>query len=259
MATTDERKQSFGSSVAEYDRTRPGFPESAVRWCLGQPDRPLVVCDLGAGTGKLSRTLLDLGHEVVAVEPDVRMLARLRTNLHGAPGLVETLVGTAEALPLGDGSVNAVIAGQAWHWFDQDAAGRELARVLRPGGIAAALWYGYDTSVDWVDRWTRLIGVDVMPVGKAMLATDTPRFGDWTGPVESAVFPHAQAMSPDDLIDRAASTSPVIALDPVDRERVLARITDLVATHPDLARKTVHMPYRIECFRAARRPHSGRS
>lgn len=259
MTTADERRQSFGSSVDAYDRTRPSFPAEAVRWCLGEPDRAFKVCDLGAGTGKLTRVLLELGHEVVAVEPDARMLDRLRDNLDGVPGLTATLPGTAEDLPLADGSVDAVIVGQAWHWFDQDAAGHELDRVLGPAGIAAALWYGYDTNVDWVDRWTRLIGIDVMPVGRAMLSTDVPQFGGWAGPVESAVFRHGQTMPPDDLIDRAASTSPVIALDPVARERVLGAVAELVATHPDLAQQEVAMPYVIECFRTARRSHSGRS
>jgi SAM-dependent methyltransferase len=259
VATAEERRQLFGSSVEAYDRTRPGYPVEAVRWCLGDPDTPLVVCDLGAGTGKLTRTLLELGHTVVAVEPDERMLARLRDNVADMPGLVGTFARPAEDLPVDDGSVDAVIAGQAWHWFDQDAVGRELDRVLRADGIASALWYGYDTSVDWVDRWTRIIGTDTTPVGRAMLATDVPLFGDWAGDLEEASFRHEQSMTPTDLVDRAASTSPVIALDPGERAAVLNRIAHLVATHPDLAGGTAAMPYEVECFRATRRPRGGRS
>ena len=93
------------------------------------------VLDLGAGTGKLTGTLLTLGAEVVAVEPDPAMLGELR----GALPAVRALSGSAETLPLPDESIDAVLAGNALHWFDMDVAGPEIARVLRPGGVLAGL------------------------------------------------------------------------------------------------------------------------
>jgi ubiquinone/menaquinone biosynthesis C-methylase UbiE len=86
------------------------------------------VLDLGARTGKLTATLAALGAEVMAVEPDPAMLTELRRALP----TVRALPGSAEAIPLPDASIDAVLAGNAMHWFDMDVAGSEIARVLEP-------------------------------------------------------------------------------------------------------------------------------
>ena len=143
------RAQSFGAAAQEYDRSRPTYPVEAVRAAL--PAGARRVLDLGAGTGKLTGVLLDLGLDVVAVEPDAGMRALL-------PGRAEALAGSAEDLPLPDGSVDAVLAGQAFHWFDRDRALPEMARVLRPGGTVGLLWNLRDTSVDWVRAVGRAVG-----------------------------------------------------------------------------------------------------
>lgn len=132
------RRQSFGAAAEVYDRTRPDYAAEAVAWCLEPAGlAPLRVADVGAGTGKLTAVVLALGHEVVAVEPDEDMLARLRGRLGGDDRL-STASGTAEDLPLPDEAVDAVVCRQAWHWFDEAVVGPEFARVLRPGGVAAA-------------------------------------------------------------------------------------------------------------------------
>jgi ubiquinone/menaquinone biosynthesis C-methylase UbiE len=104
------------------------------------------VLDLGAGTGKLTAVLLSLGADVTAVEPDPGMLAEFRRALPG----VRSLSGRAEAIPLPDASVDAVVAGQALHWFDMDRALPEIARVLVPGGVLAGLWNVDDDREEWV-------------------------------------------------------------------------------------------------------------
>lgn len=133
-AGATQQALSFGAVAEDYDRVRPGYPAGVVRWALG--DDPLRVVDLGAGTGKLTRVLLGQGHDVVAVEPDPRMRARLTAVSPGAT----VLAGTGEAVPLPDRSVDAVLVAQAWHWMDPLAASAELARVLRPGGVLVLLW-----------------------------------------------------------------------------------------------------------------------
>jgi SAM-dependent methyltransferase len=126
---------SFGAAAAAYAEHRPDYAQAAVRWALELAPGPRVL-DLGAGTGKLTATLVALGTEVIAVEPDPAMLAELRRELPAVPALP----GNAEAIPLPDASVDAVLAGNALHWFDMDIAGSEIARVLVPGGILAGLW-----------------------------------------------------------------------------------------------------------------------
>ena len=136
---------SFGAAAVAYAEHRPDYAGAAVRWALeAAPGRRVL--DLGAGTGKLTAGLLALGAEVTAVEPDPEMLGELRRALPD----VRALAGGAEAIPLPDGSVDAVVAGNAMHWFDMDVAGPEIARVLAPGGTLAGLWNVLDDRVDWI-------------------------------------------------------------------------------------------------------------
>jgi ubiquinone/menaquinone biosynthesis C-methylase UbiE len=125
----------FARSAAAYERGRPDYPRAAIEFLaarlgLGPGTR---VVDLAAGTGKLTRSLLATDSEVVAVEPVAEMRAAL-------PGEARALEGTAEAIPLPAGSAEAVAVGQAFHWFDGDAALAEIHRVLRPGGALALVW-----------------------------------------------------------------------------------------------------------------------
>jgi SAM-dependent methyltransferase len=120
-----ERRLVFGSAAADYAAHRPDYPGSAIAWALEHTPGPRVL-DLAAGTGKLTAGLLD--RDVVAVEPDPGMLEVLRADLPQ----VEALLGTAEDIPLPDASVDAVLVGQAVHWFDPARAWPEIARVLRP-------------------------------------------------------------------------------------------------------------------------------
>ena len=144
---------SFGAAATAYAEHRPDYAQAAVRWALEPAPGPRVL-DLGAGTGKLTATLVALGAEVIAVEPDPAMLAELRRALPA----VRALPGSAEAIPLPDASVDAVLAGNAMHWFDMNVAGPEIARVLEPGGILAGLWNVFDDRVDWVAGLERVSG-----------------------------------------------------------------------------------------------------
>ncbi len=150
-AETAERLRhgsSFGAAATAYAEHRPVYAGAAVEWAL-EPVRdrhPLRVADIGAGTGKLTAMLVRLGAAVTAVEPDPQMLAELRRTLPE----VRSVPGSAEELPLADASVDAVLAGQAMHWFDLDRALPEIARVLAPGGVLAGLWNVDDDRVGWV-------------------------------------------------------------------------------------------------------------
>ncbi|SDK50825.1 Methyltransferase domain-containing protein [Glycomyces sambucus] len=144
---------SFGAAANMYAEHRPDYAQAAVRWALAPAPGPRVL-DLGAGTGKLTATLIALGVDVVAVEPDPAMLTELRRSLPG----VDARSGSAEAIPLPDASVDVVLAGNAMHWFDMALAGPEIARVLAPGGILAGLWNVVDDQVEWVARLARVSG-----------------------------------------------------------------------------------------------------
>jgi ubiquinone/menaquinone biosynthesis C-methylase UbiE len=128
---------------------RPGYPDEAVAWVLESLPNSARILDLAAGTGKLTEAILRCGipaTSVLAVEPDAGMRAELRRRLPQ----IAVRPGSAEQIPADDGALNAVLVGQAFHWFDPDRALAEIARVLQPGGELAVLGNTEDDSVAWV-------------------------------------------------------------------------------------------------------------
>src|SRR5262249_38614175 len=157
------RAASFGAAASAYANLRPAPPEAAIDWALAPAQRlarrPANIRDLGAGTGKLTaqlarRTLHGAPPRVIAVDPDADMLAELERLLPD----VTAIAGRAEAIPLPDGSVDAVLAGQAAHWFELARAMPEIARVLATGGVFAGLWNADDDRAEWVAGLHHAIG-----------------------------------------------------------------------------------------------------
>ena len=154
-ARIDPMAQAFGAAAADYERARPSYPPEAIdalRTSVGIGPGARV-CDLAAGTGKLTRLLVTTGAEIIAVEPVEGMRAQLEEVLPE----IEVLDGTAEAIPLGDDSVDAVTVAQAFHWFKFEPALAEIHRVLKPGGSLAILFNQRDERVTWVKTWNDVI------------------------------------------------------------------------------------------------------
>ena len=229
-----ERAGSFGAAAEVYDRSRPSYPVDAVRWAL--PADARRVLDLGAGTGKLTAVLVDLGLDVVAVEPSAEMRARI-------PARAQVLGGSAERIPLPDASVDAVLAAQAFHWFDLDVALPEIARVLRPGGTLGVLWNERDESVPWVRAvWDLWGGEPERVVGGLQLAGN-----DQLSAPERAEFRHAQSLDADLLVDLVASRSALITMPEDERVEVLQRVRELAP-----ADEPFDLPYVLEAWRSVR-------
>jgi ubiquinone/menaquinone biosynthesis C-methylase UbiE len=228
-------EQGFGEAAARYERGRPGYPRGALehlgrRLELG-PGRTVI--DLAAGTGKLTRALLASGSEVIAVEPVAAMRGAL-------PKEATVLDGTAERIPVAAGAADAVTVGQAFHWFDGDAALAEIHRVLRPGGTLALLW-------------NRLVEEErVGRAFEALLARYRPgvptyRGDAWRaafertrlfGPLEERYFRNEQIVDADGMADRVGSMSFIASLPAAERERVLDGARALASPGP------VKIPYR---------------
>jgi SAM-dependent methyltransferase len=246
----EEQALSFGAAADEYDARRPSYPADAVVWAVG--DKPARVVDLGAGTGSLTRVLLELGHLVLPVEPDPQM----RRQLARRSPEVEPLAGSAESIPVLDGSVDAVLAAQAYHWFDREKAHPEIGRVLRPGGLFAPIWNIRDESVPWVARFSEILDdrqSAEYPHRHDGDLTD-PDFGPLFGPVERAEFRYAQPQTADGLLALAATRSYYITATPQRRAAVDAGIRDLAAGLPE----TFDLPYRTVVYRAYRLPAPSR-
>ena len=251
-SASDARRTSFGTLVdpGRYDSVRPDYPVAAVAWMLGDPRAALRVLDLAAGTGKLTRVLLDLGHEVVAVDPSGPMLEELGSGgADAAASRPEVLRGSAEDVPLPASCVDAVTVGQAWHWVRPQAAAVEVARVLRPGGVLGLAWNSRDTTVGWVAELDALIAGEVGAGDRTVTGAD----GTWPrvpAPLvggERARFPSEVVLDgPGSLADLASTESAVAVRH--DRHEVLERVRDLGARHAR-ADGTVVVPLVCEVFR----------
>jgi SAM-dependent methyltransferase len=239
---------SFGAAAAAYERGRPSYPQQAIGWLL--PEGAAHVLDVGAGTGKLTRQLLDRGLEVTAVEPSEGMREQLRQAVPG----VAVMAGTAERIPLPGQSVDAVLVAQAWHWFDPAAAVPEVARVLAPGGCLGLLWNVRDEREDWVASLGTILrsrreGPDSSD--PSSVVSEAPAVGPPFGPVERRDVVWVHRFPPDLLTDMVASRSYVITLPDADREALLGDVRELVRTHPALAgADEIALRYVTRCSRA---------
>jgi SAM-dependent methyltransferase len=259
------RGDSFGLAASTYDRNRPSYPPDAVRWLLG--DQGLTVLDLGAGTGLLTRALLAAGHTVTAVEPDDSM----RAQLIEATPQAETLAGSAESIPVDDASVDALVVGHAYHWFDPDPAHAEISRVIRPGGTFGTFWNLRDDDFPWSAELTRILededtGTDVEGSPAIMLhgALDvlrgrndgaewlkSPTFGDRFTEIERNFFPNEVEHTPESLLELIRSRSYYLTSDDAKKEEIDRRIEELTSSHPELSgRETFNLPYVTVAFRS---------
>lgn len=247
MSDLPSPARSFGSVADAYDRGRPGYPADAVAWLVGE--QPVTVLEVGAGTGKLTETMVALGHEVHATDPDDAMLAKLRERLPDVP----TSVAGAEQLPAADASYDVVVAGQAFHWFDHERALPEIARVLRPGGHLALVWNVRDERIPWVRRLGALIGSQDQQHAAGPF-TASEHFAE----PEHETFRHWQVVDRLSIQDLALSRSNVAVLDEAGRGE---KIAEVVAFYDDFGRGMdgMQLPYVAECFRAtvAAQPAAG--
>jgi SAM-dependent methyltransferase len=254
----DERSRrgsSFGAAAAAYAEHRPDYAEDAVRWALAPAGPAPRVLDLGAGTGKLTATLVSIGADVTAVEPDPAMLAELRSALPG----VRSLSGRAEAIPLPDASFEAVLAGQAMHWFDMSLAAPEIARVLVPGGVLAGLWNADDDREEWVAGYAAASGGNARVTltswrtssEQARVAQrDTPaEFGS----PERAEFPHGQRRTAESLVATIATHSRLLVMPEAERAQLLAQVRAYLSTRPETSSGEFTLPMVTGVLRLIRR------
>ncbi|MGH9185969.1 MAG: class I SAM-dependent methyltransferase [Acidimicrobiales bacterium] len=240
----------FDLGASDYERGRPDYPVEvgallAAELAIGLGSR---VCDLAAGTGKFTRLLLGLGCDVVAVEPVAGMRAQLAEVLPG----VEIVDGTAESMPLADGSADAVTVAQAFHWFHHQASLAEIHRVLRPGSGLALVWNRRDERVAWVGEMSRILEWHDRPHSNYERT-------DWAGvvaaaggftPAERREVEWEQPMTRDLLEARVRSISYVAAADGAVREEWVRGVLAMVEGMGD----EFHLPYVTHLYWCHRQP-----
>jgi ubiquinone/menaquinone biosynthesis C-methylase UbiE len=230
---------SFGGVAEAYERGRPTYPDDAVRWLLGE--QPVSVLELGAGTGKLTRVIASLGHDVHATDPDPAMLQILEREVPH----VRTAEASAEEIPLADASVDAVVAAQAFHWFDLDRALPEIARVLRPGGHLCLVWNYRNEKIPWVRRLGTLIGTQDQDQDPAQALI----FSELFGFVEDKEFSHWQTIDRKSIQDLVLSRSNIAVLGEQERAAKLAEVLTLYDEY-GRGMDGMQLPYVTRCYRA---------
>ena len=233
----------FGSAAEAYERGRPDYPAAAIsalveRLALGPG---LVVVDLAAGTGKLTRDLIPTGADVIAVEPIDAMAALLA---RAAP-TAQLLRGTAEAIPMPDDSADVITVAQAFHWFDATRAAAEMARVLRPGGAVAALWNIRRTDLE---PWSTVERITARYRGESPHYSEDDSWrgalrGAGFGPVEAATFDHYQVVNASTFLDRVMSTSYMASLAGDEAAGARAQLESLIGET-----ESVQLRYVTEVF-----------
>ena len=221
----DPQGLAFDTVAVDYDRGRPGWPGSILEGI-----EAVDVLDLGAGTGKLTRLLLDRYHHVIAVEP----LAGMRALL---PPHAEVLHGSAEAVPLSDCSVDAAFVAEAFHWFDSSAAVRELVRVVRPAGTVVVCFNTWRAPYEppigkraervLEECWARL-----PPPGGPKVES-----GEWKlgfvgqpfSPLEARSYDHEMETDRDGVAAYYSSTSSTAQLPPAERAELRRELVDAMA------------------------------
>lgn len=245
----ESAKQGFASGATAYAAGRPGYPAEIVGWLQSQLglERGKTVLDLGAGTGKFLASLRQTAADITAVEPVSEMRELLMANNPD----VRTLAGSAEAIPLADGSMDAVVSAQAFHWFANAQALTEIRRVLKPGGSLGLVWNVRDENVDWVAALTQIM---------APYEGSAPHYhsGEWRnafpapgfGPLREQLFSHEHAGPPEQVIlNRVLSVSFIAALPSEEQESVAARVRQLIDSFPAIARREqVAFPYQTIAF-----------
>ncbi|HEV8449828.1 MAG TPA: class I SAM-dependent methyltransferase [Gaiellales bacterium] len=233
----DPLAEAFAGSADSYDRARPGYEDEPLDWAFSELglDGGSVVLDLAAGTGKLSQALAPRAGRLIAVEP----LPEMRRLLAARAPEPTLLDGTAEQIPIDDGSVDAVFVGEAFHWFDGVRALREIHRVLRPAGGLALLWH----HVSWHDRaaWAEEFEVrlnevpapDVRPENRPHTLHWQQAFSGTTlfTPLEHREFTHPITVDADRIVQLVLSWSFVAALPEADREQLGRDLSRIVHNH----------------------------
>jgi len=237
--------RSFGAQAARYDRTRPSYPAAALDLVLASGTHRRIL-DIGAGTGKLTAALLGRGAEVVAVDPDPQMLAVLAARLPQ----VRPVAGAAERIPLRDGVIDAIVAGQAFHWFRRPDAEHELARVLRPGGVLGLFWNLPDRGVEWVRALYWATGKPELPWSEQFDQLDGALFTELE---QASVRSEHLLPGPDGLRELVHTWSWVSTRSKAEQDAIDDRIRILTTQYAELQAPTVALPLRTQVLWQHRR------
>ncbi|MBK9128989.1 MAG: class I SAM-dependent methyltransferase [Phycisphaerales bacterium] len=242
--------QRFTSRAAIYTAARPGYPRDILRVLeqTGDLRRPACLADVGCGTGKLAEIFLEAGYDVIGVEPNDAMRAAGDEQHRGDPRF-RSVSGRAEATTLGDRSVDAIVCGQAFHWFEPVATRREFARILKPGGLVALIWNNRATGGDafhtGYEALLRQYCPEYVRISAGYANPEQVRAFFAPAAFQHARFENSQTLDLGGLLGRLLSSSYVPQSGP-DHEALQRGVEALFQRHADNGR--IRMRYDTELF-----------
>jgi ubiquinone/menaquinone biosynthesis C-methylase UbiE len=239
--------ESFTAGADGYDAQRPSYPREAVAWFVGEAApagevRPLDVADVGAGTGKLTGILVELGARVVAVDPSADMLRVLKNHFP----TVQAVDGSGERIPLPDASVDLVTFAQAWHWVDVDAATAEVRRVLRSDGRLVLIWNSRDETVPWVRDLSR-----AMHQGQHAAGEFEPTVGAGLAVIDQRVDRWVQQTTREGIRGLVTTRSYYLVADDAEKAALRERVDVVLDAHPETREDPIQLPYVTQTWIAA--------
>jgi ubiquinone/menaquinone biosynthesis C-methylase UbiE len=222
--------RTFDETAQIYEYARPGWPAGAIDWPLSEIGlEPSSALDLGAGTGKLTRLLVERFQHVFALEP----LKGMRILLESLVTRAQVVAGTAEDIPLADASIDVVFSADAFHWFDGAKALAEIERVLRPRGALVLMWNEpHRPSEPSISAASALLDER----GSSERQVNRYSSGEWRQPFTSSSFGdlkqaqylHKQVVGRDQLVAYFASMSWIAVLPPNERRDLLSEVEDVL-------------------------------
>lgn len=201
----------FSNRVEDYVKYRPHYPREIISFLENEYDldNKKVIADIGAGTGISSIPFLEAGYQVKAVEPNTEMLNKAIEILGNFPEFTP-VEGTAENTTLPKHSIDAIIAGQAFHWFDREKCKTEFRRILKKDGLLALIWNERLSETPFEKEYDALIvrhAIDYVKVDHRNIKDeDIALFFD-PAPMQLNVFPNKQVFDYEGLKGRLMSSS----------------------------------------------------
>ena len=223
----------FATLADDYARYRPGYPGQVVDELVRVSGltRDWIIADIGSGSGNSALPFLEAGYQVIGVEPNREMREAAERLLAAYPAF-HSIDSAAERIPLDAHSVDLIIIGQAWHWFDIDSAIAEFQRILRPDGWVAVMWNNrLGDATEFTRAYAELTQhcATVQPPSCAAprgFGDDLDRlFGNATP--QEARFPHTQSFDLKGLLGRARSSGFIPQPGAPNHDEFTALMTDL--------------------------------
>ncbi|SEN18099.1 Ubiquinone/menaquinone biosynthesis C-methylase UbiE [bacterium A37T11] len=238
----------FSNRVADYVKYRPGYPAGVIHYLQGERITPdLHIADVGAGTGISSKLFLDAGYRVTAVEPNREMREKAIELLGNVPGF-DAVDGTAEHTGLAADSVDVVVAGQAFHWFNARKARSEFKRILTPGGLVVLLWNERKTDSAFAQQYDKLItkhAIDYIQVDHRNIDyADIADFYD-PDPFELQIFKNQQVFDFEGLKGRLFSSSYMPVQGEAGYDETVAELQELFDRYKENGTITIHYDTKV--------------